>query len=244
MSTGWVILIGGGVLAAGLVVWLLRRELVRDWDAIVTFTKGRIMTRDALQGLTLVVMAIFVIWSIDRLNDLRESRLDAELAQVVTKQRLDAVERRTRAYARFLAPSERDVLEIVRRYRRICARSAQCRRDFAASINQVLRVENSRIVPAPQDARPAPAPQSNGGASPFPRPAPPPEIITVPGPQGKPGPQGPRGESGRNVDSALVDGLENRIADVERGLQALLGRIPGIERVLALLCRTPLRICG
>jgi hypothetical protein len=242
MTLRWVLVIGATVIAAGLVIWLLRKELVRGWDRPVQFTKGRVMVRDAIMGGMLVAVIGFALWSVDRLNTEREARLDAELAQVVTKQRLEAVERRTRAYARFLAPSERDVLEIVRRYRRICARSAECRRDFAASINQVLRVENSRIVPAPQGSRPAPRPKG-GAVNPVPRPAPPPKIIPQQGPPGKPGPQGPPGPAGRDVDSALVDGLENRIADLERGLQALLGRIPGIERILALLCRAPLKIC-
>jgi hypothetical protein len=240
----WTIPIAGIILAVGVTGWLNRRTLKPYFERPVVLTRGHTALYTGLVGLAIASTIITSAVNRKELGKERDARLKTVTAQLVTMDRLDRAERDLKRYARLLAPSEQDVLEVVRRYRRICARSAACRRDFAASINQVLRVENSRIVPAPQDARPAPAPQSNGGASPFPRPAPPPEIITVPGPQGKPGPQGPRGEPGRNVDSALVDGLENRIADVEKGLRALLGRIPGIERVLALLCRTPLRICG
>lgn len=233
------ILIVASLSAVSLALWLNRRRLMRDYDTRVEFTKGRVMIRDAIMGTMLVGMVLFVGWSIDKLDEERDARLRAETEQLVTMDRLDSAERDLRRYARFIAPNERDILVLFRRYRIACSRSAECRRQFAASINRVLRVQNNRIVPAPGSDRATP-----------PAVEPRPSIPATPGargPQGfrgPPGPAGPRGETGRagaDVNSALVDGLDNRLAAVERGLGSLLQGLcaPGIARLLSLL-----RLCG
>lgn len=40
----------------------------------------------------------------------------------------------------------------------------------------------------------------------------------------------------RKQDSAVANGLDNRLADVERGLQSIVGRIDGLQRIVTALC--------
>lgn len=62
------------------------------------------------------------------------------------------------------------------------------------------------------------------------------------GPQGLPGKDGRNGGAGRNgtdgtVDSALVDGLDNRVADLEGALAAIVNRLGSVQGLLIALCR-------
>lgn len=175
------------------------------------------------------------------LNVERDARLDESLAGIkrdaVT---LAEVRDTARRQARLESPTNAELARRSSAALMACGRTARCREQFTRVVNRVLRVRNGVIVPAPGDGRApgarAPAPSggtgpqgSAGGTGPS-------------GPAGPPGSQGKPGMDAKPIDSGLLDGLDNRIHDVETGLGAILQRLTGLDRLVALLCRA-LPIC-
>lgn len=178
------------------------------------------------------------------LNLERDARLEVSLQGRTTQAQLDALEARL----------EQDRMRGERKLRRTfnqristslqeikdCGRSGKCRVGFARLIRTVVRAD-----PATGDIVPAP-PRRGPPIVVAPRPVVPPKVVTVPGPAGKDGRDGKdgvNGKPGEPVDSALLDGLDNRLADVEHGLAQVLGRLPGIDKLLGLLCKALPLVC-
>jgi hypothetical protein len=168
---------------------------------------------------------------------------EAIRTQQITRGDVDAI---AREQARLAQPSVKEQLRRIGMALDTCAGSSACRRKFVRTVNRVIRVTEGGTL-QPRGARPLRSPQIPVPRSARPRapsvtvirpPVPP--AVAVPGPAGKdgaPGKTGPRGPAG-TVDSAILDGVDDRLSDVEHGLASLLSRFPGVERVLGVLCRT------
>lgn len=172
---------------------------------------------------------------------------------LVARERYAEQERRaniTRAEVKRLAePTVDDIIRLLRIFYRECSQQtrsgAECRRRYVQTITRVVRVEGAQIVPA-----------GNGPSQPMPRRADRTSSVVrrgltgpqgvsgqrgsrgqqgAQGPRGPQGEQGPAGNTGRLVDSVIVDGLENRVADLERGLAGILGRLGVLDAVCRLL---------
>lgn len=178
------------------------------------------------------------------LNVERDARLQLALDSRVTQAQVDQLVRDLKAFAvRQAELASPSTMELARRSSAAlmaCAKTSRCRAQFTRVVNRVLRIRDGVIVPAPGSGRTpgARAPSPSGGAGPQGS-----AGGTGPaGAQGPPGTQGKPGKDARPIDSGLLDGLDNRIHDVETGLGAILGRLTGLDRLVALLCRA-LPIC-
>lgn len=178
------------------------------------------------------------------LNTERDARLKLELSSRVTEAQVADLVRGLKAYAKTQAelasPTTKELARRSSLALMACAKTARCRVQLTHVVNRVLRVRNGVIVPAPGGGRTpgAQAPGPSGGAGPQGS-----AGGTGPsGPAGPPGAQGQPGMDAKPIDSGLLDGLDNRIHDVETGLGAILSRLTGLDRLVALLCRA-LPIC-
>lgn len=158
-------------------------------------------------------------------------------SEILTKREIRDIANRQ---AKLEAPTKAELARRSREALMACGRSAQCRASFTRVVNRVLRIEDGRLVPIPPR-------RGDRGTQPAERdePAMEPRQPGVPGRPGQPGPQGPpgtAGRAGRDVDSSVVDLLDNRLADVERGLGAVLARLPALNRLVDVLCRR-LAVC-
>jgi outer membrane biosynthesis protein TonB len=185
-------------------------------------------------------------------------RFDRIQADMLTREQVRQVATRT---ARLEAPTEDDLIHLLGHVDEVCL-SATCKARFARTVRNLVRVENGAIVPALPGSPPAAAPRV-----PVPRPAPRPPVAPRPVPPPRPPAPTPRpdpriDELARDVaalrrevdrlrsheqDSAILNGLDNRVAALERGL-AGVGRT--VDSVRAALCApavarllTALRIC-
>lgn len=180
------------------------------------------------------------------LNLERDARLEVSLQGRTTQAQLDALEARLeqdrmrgerklrRNFSQRISTSLQEIKD--------CGRSGKCKVGFARLIRTVVRVDprTGDIIPAPPTTQRAPP------VVVVPRPVIPPKVVTVPGPAGKDGVNGRDGKdgaAGRSFDSAALDLVDNRLTDVERGLASLLGRLPGIDRLLGLLCKALPLVC-
>lgn len=191
----------------------------------VIFTRGHVVVFGALLGLTIAGLIVFVYFGI-------QSAADGLERDQLTQQQVRRLAARTAAQ------------ELER-----CSRTERCRRDFASTVNRIIRVERDRVVAAPPGRRPEPRraqspfasrapPTTPGRRGPQGRPGAPGESG-LPGPRGDTGPQGRAGQVG-TVDSGILDGIDNRLGSLEGKLSGLLDVLcaPGLAKLLNLL-----RIC-
>lgn len=224
---------------AGVVVFpvawvvLRRRALVEHLARPVQFTVGHV----ALFGLLLGLLFGSVVWvshlNRESLDRERAARTAAEFrrveSEILTKREIRDIANRQ---AKLEAPTKAELARRSREALMACGRSSQCRASFTRVVNRVLRIEDGRLVPIPPR-------RGDRGTQPAEReqPAMTPRQPSVPGQPGPQGPQGPTGRAGRDVDSTVVDLLDNRLADVEQGLGAVLARLPVLNRLVDVLCR-------
>jgi hypothetical protein len=187
-------------------------------------------------------------------------RFNRITADMLTRSQVEQVALRT---ARLEAPTERDLIHLLAHVDEICL-SERCKTRFAQTVRMLVRVENGRIVPAlpgvPPAARtptlPAPrrAPRPSVPRRPVPVPRPPPMLPVTPDPR--------VGELARDVaafrrevdrlraheqDSAILNGVDNRLTDVEEGLAGVRRTVDSVRGALCspALARllTVLRLC-
>lgn len=231
------------VLAAGaLVVLIAKRRAFREWRHRPIIWRGNHIL--ILLGVIIVASAYPMTISLigrHNLNRERDARLVLALSGKTTQTQLDALEARL----------ERDRMAGERKLRRSfsqristslqqikdCSHSGECKVGFARLIRTVVRVDpqSGDIIPAPPMTK-------------RPTPPAPPKVVTIPGKPGRDGAQGQQGAQGTPgkdaapIDSGLLDGIDNRLSDLERGLGSVLAQVPGIQRLVALLCRA-LPVC-
>lgn len=242
---GLTIAVAGVVVALLVAAWLNRRTIaglrVRARERLarpVILTRGSLGVLMALVGIGLAATIVTSALNRRELSKEREARLEAVTAQLTDRADLMRVKRDLERYARrqaaLASPSTRELARRSRMALVACARSASCRTSFTRVVNQVLRVSpGGQLVPAPppldRDGETGRAPQNTPSAPP------PPPSAAVPGEQGPQGPPGQSGRPGRDVDSSIVDGLDNRVADLEQGLARILGRLGVLDAVCRLL---------
>ncbi|HZA18966.1 MAG TPA: collagen-like protein [Pseudonocardiaceae bacterium] len=223
----WWWLLGVVVVAGGMVLALTWRHLQRP----VRFTGVHVVIGAVALGLLFGSVVYVSHLNREGLAEQREERLRENTALLVRLIKLES-------------PSAADLARLSREALRVCARTAECREQFTATVRRVLTVTEGQIVPAPprrktrrQLTTPRPAIDGRPGAPGLRGP----RGRSVVGPRGPQGLRGPPGKAGDSVDSAVVDGLDNRLAGLEQKVGGLLTGLctSNLATLLNLL-----RICG
>jgi hypothetical protein len=231
MGLGWLIVpMVGAALAVVMVIWLARRVLLAHFQTPVTFTKGHVYQRDLLMGLAVATAIVTSAVNRHQVVKEREARVQAEFRHVqdsiLTR---NEIKHLTNELIRQARPSDAERNRRNLKALMSCQRSRECQRQLTRIVVRTLRVETpvkgrvtsktvviegKRGPVGPRGERGAPGPAGAAG---------------VPGRAGKPGGPG-------SVDSNIVDGLDNRVADLERALQAVLGRLGPLQGLVTALC--------
>lgn len=232
-TTAWIAL---GVFLTIIAGLILMREHIYVWAAMPPHLR-----RGHILGLFVLALAGPIL---------------SMVVGFIARERYAEQERRaniTRAEVKRLAePEVDDIIRLLRIFYRECSQKTrkgeECRRQYIQTITRIVRVRGNAIVPAPgggpQPQQPS-APRSGPAGARGVGGTPGRDGVRGPrgfrGPSGPTGPQGAAGRAGADVNSAVVDGLDNRLAAVERGLGSLLQGLcaPAIARLLNLL-----RLCG
>lgn len=241
------LIIGGLSVGVLFVAWLFRRRWVPAMFAPlicpVVLKRWQLLVIVGMPVLAICVALFFNQAQRQDLNDLSRARI-ADLRrsldeQTLTRAQIAAI---AQTQAMLLQPTTREQLRRINRALKTCASHVACRREFVRTVNTIVRSPGGvGFIPAPK------------GSSPVP----PARTIVV---QGKPGPAGAMGAPGRDgkagttgtpgkpggpgsVDSNIVDGLDNRVADLEGALQSLVSRVSVLDGLVHALCRllTPAR---
>lgn len=218
---------------AGGLAFLFRHRLRAHLAQPVVFTVGHIALGGLLVGLMFGSVVLVSHLNRVELNKDREAQsrknFNALQSQILTRTQVAAIGKRLIDLA---TPSnaERNRRNLVAL--KSCVMSHECRKLLTTIVVRTLRVETP--TPGATNTRTIVIAGKRGPAGP-------------PGPQGLPGTSGrdgSRGGDGKNagVDSGLLDGIDNRLSDLEHGLGNVLAQIPGIQRIVALLCRA-LPVC-
>lgn len=242
------------VTLAGLVLLVARRKAFRKWRHQPIIIRGNHVL--VLLGVIIVASVYPMTISLIGRHKLNQER-DARLKETVTAIERDAVtlaevRDTARRQARLESPTNAELAKRSQAALVACGRTMRCRAQFTRVVNRVLRIRDGTIVPAPSTGGKGTRAQPSPSPAPTPRP-PAPTVITPPARDD------PRVsqlaadvadlrdqvkalKAGKGVDSGAVDGLDNRLADVERGLANILTRLPAIDRLVALLCKA-LPVC-
>lgn len=142
------------------------------------------------------------------------------------------------------APTTAEQLRKINHALKTCAADAGCRGEFVRTVNRVVRDSSGGLI------RPAPHPPAP--ARPV-HPAPPPRTTTVvikgprgkqgpPGTIGPPGKPGAAGESAGTLNSALLDGIDNRVDGLEQTVVALTSSVGSLQQRLVVLAEALCRL--
>lgn len=233
------VLIGAGVLAFGvLVVVVAQRGPLRAWATcpIGPLRRGHLVIFAVMAALPACGAMVVSLAGRVKLNNEIRDRISEDTSRLKRDQlTVDRVAGIAQAQARLERPSERELLLRVNRALKACASDAGCRVAFVQTVNRIIRSPAGRsFTVAPPDmpvvAPPEPTPPVTQTVVVPPPPA-------TPGKAGAQGPQGPSGAPGKPVDSAILDGLDNRLVDVEHGLARVVSAlcVPALVRLLHLI---------
>lgn len=224
------------VLGALLVGVLFRHSLRAHLRQPVAFTVGHIALGGLLMGLLLGSVVYVSHLNRVELGKERQARVDEAFrtlqSQILTRTQVAAIGERLISLAT-PTNAERNRRNLVAL--KSCVMSEQCRRLLTTIVVRTLRVETP--VKGATNTRTIVIQGKRGLAGP----------VGAQGPQGLPGTSGRDGGTGGNgkdgsVDSGLLDGIDNRLSDLERGLGNILAQVPGIQRLVGLLCKA-LPVC-
>lgn len=230
----WLVI--GAVFAAGLfVLWLNRQQIrTRLAQPMRPTTHGDFLVFAALIGAAVALSIIVGALARDSLRQEREARVSADIASLqdrtLTRQQVAGI---SQAMIRLAMPTNAERNRRNLRALQACVKSGQCRTLLTRIVVRTLkpmRGGDRTLVIRGQPGRTGPR-----------------------GPQGLPGPSGKDGQAGRvgkqggtgGVDSNVIDGVDNRVADLEQALQAVVSHVAVLDKLVAVLCRvlTPTR-CG
>lgn len=223
-------------LGALLVGVLFRHSLRAHLRQPVAFTVGHIALGGLLMGLLLGSVVYVSHLNRVELGKERQARVDEAFrslqSQILTRTQVAAIGERLISLAT-PTNAERNRRNLVAL--KSCVMSEQCRRLLTTIVVRTLRVETP--VKGATNTRTIVIQGKRGPAGP----------AGAQGPQGLPGTSGHDGGTGGNgkdgsVDSGLLDGIDNRLSDLERGLGSILAQVPGIQRIVGLLCKA-LPVC-
>jgi hypothetical protein len=234
------VLIAGGALGMGLMVVLfVAHGPLRTWASHpVLLRRGHLIALAVAMTLPACTAMVVSLAGRVKLNSEIRTRLAEDTARITQDQLTrDQIAGIAQAQARLLQPSTREQLRRINMALRTCASHSSCRVAFVQTVNRIVRSPAGRsFTVAPPKAAvvappPAAAPVTVTKTVIVPAPA------AVPGKPGKPGRDGAAGAPGKDVNSALLDGLDNRLANVEQGLarvvQALC--VPALLKLLKLV---------
>jgi hypothetical protein len=230
--------IAGVLLAIVLVLWLNRAHCKHWFEAPVILTRGTLSIIMFLVGMAVMTAIVTSHLNRESLKHERQARVAKDIAslndRLLTKRQVAGIAQAMIALVRpTMAERNRRNLTALK----TCVQSNECRKLLTTIVVQtidpriVIGKPSSRTRTIVIEGKPGP-----GG----PR-----------GPQGLPGPAGKDGRNGGNgrngtdgsVNSSIVDGLDNRVADLEHGLQSVVARIEPLQALVARLCHvlTPTR---
>jgi hypothetical protein len=244
----WWIPVISFALAGALVLWLNRNNIHARLHRPVVMTGWHMVGFAGLVGFAVgISIVVGAIGRAERAKTRaeirveRDARLNADLKSLedrtLTRRQVEGI---SQAMIRLATPSnaERNRRNLVAL--KSCVRSQECRKLLTQI---VVRTLTPKAMPGEDSSRTIIVGGRRGPAGPAgPR-----------GPQGEPGPAGSSGSPGRAgkpggpgaVDSNAVDGLDNRVADVERAVQGIVSRVDALQGLLRALCRviTPTKPC-
>jgi hypothetical protein len=234
-----VLIIGGLSVAVLLVAWLFRRRwipvMLEPLICPVVLKRWQLLAIVALPVLAICTSLAFNAHErTQRAADQRARIADVQRIlseQILTRTQIAGI---AQAQAKLAQPSTREQLRRINRALMVCAAHGSCREAFVRTVNKIIRSPAGRLfTPAPRD-----------GSVPS---VPPPKTIIVQGTPGKPGAPGQNGRDGQaglngkqggpgEVNSNIIDGLDNRVASLEGGLQSLVSRVAVLDRLVTALC--------
>jgi hypothetical protein len=233
------VVIGVGVLAATVILML-----VLVWGPFCNWAHGPVILRRghlvalavALTVPACTAMVVSLLGRVKLDNEIRH-RIANEAAEIrdrqLTRQQVAGI---AQAIARLQQPTTHEQLARINRALKVCAAHSRCRSAFVRTVNTIVRSPGGvGFVPAPTGNVPPPVTktvvvQGQPGAT------------GAPGAMGAPGRDGQAGLTGKpggpgEVNSNIVDGLDNRVADLEHGLARVVQSlcVPALARLLHLV---------
>lgn len=223
------IVLGGLTASLALVAWLFRRRWL-IWFHCPVVTKRWHLILGALAGSLAICLALVFNFQQRSDNQARDIRARAALRdQILTHAEVAGIAQAIVALAR---PSDAERNRRNLKALMSCQRSPECSGKLTTIVERTLKVR----IPL------------KGATSQR-------TVVRVGkrGPVGPPGPAGPVGPAGQDgvghqgnpgkpggpgtIDSNVVDGLDNRVADLESALAAVVSRIDSLQGLISALCR-------
>jgi hypothetical protein len=224
-----IIGLGGFAASVGLVLWLFRRRWLPRLQQPVVTKRWHLLLGAFMGSLAICLALVFNAQQ-------RSENHKRDVAQTLTRRQVAGI---ARTVVRLERPTNADLNRRNLRALQSCVNSGACRRLLTTI---VVRTLSPKVVVAGGKRTKTVVIAGEPGKA---GPAGPPGPAGVPGRPGVGGKQGAAGKPGGpgQIDSNIVDGLDNRVADVERGLVSILGRLDGLQRLVGALCHllTPTR---
>lgn len=223
------IVLGGLTASLVLVAWLFRRRWLA-WFHCPVVTKRWHLILGAFAGSLAICLALVFNFQQRSDNQARDVRARAALRdQILTRAEVASISQAMIALAR---PSDAERNRRNLKALMSCQRSPECSGKLTTIVERTLKVRIPLKGAKPQRTV---------------------AIRGKRGPVGPPGPVGPAGTPGRDgvgqqgspgkpggpgaVDSNVVDGLDNRVADLESALAAVVSRVDSLQSLISALCR-------
>lgn len=231
------VLIAAAALGMGLVVVLfVAHGPLRTWASHpVLLRRGHLIALAVAMTLPACTAMVVSLAGRVKLDGEIRSRLAEDTARITQDQLTrDQIAGIAQAQAQLLQPSTREQLRRINMALRTCASHASCRVAFVQTVNRIVRSPAGRsftVAPPKTTMVVPPSPVAPVTVT---------KTIVVPAPAvipGKPGKDGAAGAPGKDVNSALLDGLDNRLADVEQRLGRVVSAlcVPALVRLLKLV---------
>lgn len=230
----WWFLVGAVFVAWILVLWLHRHHVRASMREVVTLTRGHLTIFAALIGFTVALSIIVGALARDSLRTEREQRVQADIASLqdrtLTRQQVAGI---AQAMIKLTSPSDTERNRRNLEALQACVKSGECRRLLTTIVVRTLQPKTTKGAAKTIVVKGQPGPRGPQG---------------LPGPAGQNGTNGQDGQAGKQggtgtVDSNILDGVDNRVADLEKALQDVVSHVAILDRLVAVLCRvlTPTR---
>lgn len=233
----WWFLVGAVFAAWLLVLWLNRAQIRTSMSMPMRpLTRGDFVALAALMGCTAALTLIVGAFARDSLRTEREARVSADISSLadrtLTRQQVAGI---AQAIVRLERPSNAERNKRNLKALQACVKSGECRKLLTTIVVRTLVPKTTKGATKTIVIKGTPGPRGPQG---------------LPGPAGKDGQSGQPGRAGQQggtggIDSNIIDGVDNRVADLERALQSVVSHVAILDRLVAVLCRvlTPTR-CG
>lgn len=231
------VLIATGALGMGLVIVLfVVHGPLRAWaQHPVLLRRGHLIALAVAMTLPACTAMVVSLAGRVKLNTEIRSRLTEDTTRLQREQLTsNQIAGIAQTQARLLQPSTREQLRRINMALKTCASHSSCRVAFVQTVNRIVRSPAGRsFTVAPPKAAVVPPPPAAAPVTVT-------KTVIVPAPAaipGKPGKDGAAGAPGKDVNSALLDGIDNRLANVEQGLARVVQSlcVPALLKLLKLV---------